>query len=114
MGYLFYDVLGGTAGDSITTNHNSNYNLFTNVQSDEYWSATEYARNTDLAWVFDFYNGNQGLGYLRYKSGVLYGWAVHAGDVGAPPSVPEPGALSLMLMGLALAGFAARRRLALR
>ncbi|MDA8348613.1 MAG: PEP-CTERM sorting domain-containing protein, partial [Pseudomonadota bacterium] len=32
----------------------------------------------------------------------------------APTSAPEPGALALMLVGLGLVGFAARRRLALR
>ncbi len=33
MGNLFHSVLGGTAGYSITTTHNSNYDLFSNVQS---------------------------------------------------------------------------------
>ena len=104
-------MLGGTASESITTSHNSNYNLFSNVQSYYYWSATEYAPGTGVAWHFTFDGGAQDGGN---ETSSLYGWAVHAGDVGAPPSVPEPGALSLMLMGLALVGFAARRRLALR
>ena len=106
MGYLFYDVLGGTAGNSL-----SNTGPFSNVQSSVYWSATEYAPFTYDAWLFDFYDGFQGS---VYKTDGLYAWAVHAGDVGAPTSAPEPGALALMLVGLGLVGFAARRRLALR
>jgi hypothetical protein len=101
MGELFYDA-GITASSS---------SPFTNVQSGLYWSATEYAPLTYIAWYFDFSNGVQ---YGGFKDFGLYGWAVHAGDVGAPPTVPEPGAISLMLVGLALVGFAARRRLALR
>jgi len=40
MGNLFYNVLGGVPGKSITTTHNSNYDLFSNVQSFNYWSST--------------------------------------------------------------------------
>ena len=113
MGNLFYNGLGGTAGNSITTSHNSNYNDFSNVQSYYYWSATEYAPDTSNAWLFDFGNGGQLYGY---KSNSLYAWAVHSGDVGAPPvtGVPEPGVLGLMGMAIVGAGLAARRRLALR
>ncbi len=112
MGNLFYNGLGGTAGNSITTSHNSNYNDFSNVQSDVYWSATEYAPNTTGAWYFYFYNGFQSSGY---KANSLYAWAVHSGDVGAPATgVPEPGVLGLMGMAIVGAGLAARRRLALR
>src|SRR3989344_6138087 len=46
MGHLFYTELGGVAGQSIATTHNANYNLFQNVQSDVYWSGTEYAPDT--------------------------------------------------------------------
>ena len=106
MGYLFYDVLGGTAGNSL-----SNTGPFSNVKSGVYWSATEFAPNTGFAWFFIFGNGSQGVGDKSYD---LFAWAVHAGDVGAPTSAPEPGALALMLVGLGLVGFAARRRLALR
>ena len=113
MGNLFYNALGGTIGNPITTNHNSNYNDFSNVQNQYYWSATEYASSATGAWGFDFSGGFQ-VYFENANSWHYDAWAVHSGDVGAPPSVPEPGALSLMLMGLALAGIAARRRLVLR
>ena len=114
MGNLFYNGLGGSAGNSIVSTHNSNYGLFSNVQSYYYWSATEYAPNTGGAWGFNFGAGYQDGG--GYKTDDLYAWAVHSGDAGAPPAtgVPEPGEFGLMGMAMAAAGFAARRRLALR
>ena len=36
LGDLFYNVLGGVAGQSITTTHNSNFDLFSNIQSNAY------------------------------------------------------------------------------
>jgi hypothetical protein len=59
MGNLFYNVLGGVAGSSITTTHNANYDLFSNVQSNFYWSGTEFAPNTRYAWHFFFLGGFQ-------------------------------------------------------
>ncbi|MDH4381500.1 MAG: DUF1566 domain-containing protein [Gammaproteobacteria bacterium] len=97
MGNLFYNVLGGTAGSSITTSHNANYNLFKNVQPLYYWSGVE--RYSSIAWYFDFDVGVRGTSLKNYN---LFGWAVRSGDVGASP-VPVPGALALMgpaLLGL--------------
>jgi Flp pilus assembly protein TadG len=48
-----------------------------NAQSNNYWSATEYAPNTNNAWNFNFNNGNQNN---NNKTNGLYGWAVHAGE----------------------------------
>ena len=105
MGNLFYNVLGGTAGTSITTSHNDNYDLFGNIQSNVYWSATEYAPNTNLAWTFDMSNGLQ---YDVYKTFNLYAWAVQSGDVSA---VPVPAAVWLFGSGLVgLIGLARRKR----
>ena len=84
MGNLFYNVLGGVASTSIATTHNSNYDLFSNIQTIYYyWSSTEYAPNLALAWGFDFNSGGQDTG--DYKDGSLYAWAVHSGNVGAVP-----------------------------
>ena len=44
MGHLFYTELGGVAGQSIATSHNANYNLFYNVQSNNYWSGKSTRR----------------------------------------------------------------------
>ena len=77
MGNLFYNVLGGVADSFITTTHNANYDLFSNVQSSLYWSATEYAPGTTFAWGFNFNSGYQNL---NTKANNLYAWAVHSGS----------------------------------
>jgi len=103
MGNLFYNVLGGTEWTTIGTTHNANYNLFKNVQSNDYWSGVEF--DSGGAWYFLFFYGYQNASYL--KDGNLFGWAVRSGDVGASP-VPVPGAL--VLMGPALLGLLGVKR----
>ena len=106
MGNLFYNVLGGSAVSPITTIHNANYDLFSNVQSGYYRSATENALNTELAWLFDMSNGYQ----LNYggKVNSYYAWAVQTGDVSA---VPVPAAVWLFGSGLiGLIGLAKRKK----
>ena len=73
MGNLFYSVLGGVAGALLTTTHNTNYDLFSNVQSYFYWSSTEYAPDPADAWFFNFIYGTQ---YTTTKYDSLYAWAV--------------------------------------
>ena len=100
LGDLFYNQLGGVAGSSITTTHNANYNLFSNVQSYVYWSSSEYAPDPYDAWDFGTANGYQ---FNINKYSQFYAWAVRPGDVAA---VPVPGAFWLFgsvmvgLMGL--------------
>ena len=102
MGNLFYNVLGGSAGTSIATLHNTNYELFSNVQS-SYWSATEYAPVADYGFAFYMSNGGQGANPqddLR-----LNAWAVQSGDV----AVPAPSVLWLIGGGLIAFGVVRRK-----
>ena len=94
MGNLFYDVLGGNASTYISSVHNSNYDLFSNIQSIVYWTATEYTPNTINAWYFNFSGGGQ---YVGNKTISNYAWAVYDGDVSA---VPIPAAVWLFGSGL--------------
>jgi hypothetical protein len=113
MAYMYYNNLGNLGYfDTSGTGPQPGWGLtntspFSNVQSsfsDYYWSATGYAPLTDYAWDFTFYLGLQTDGV---KSASLYAWAVHSGDVGAPP-VPVPAAV--WLFGSGLLGLAAVTR----
>ena len=76
--------------------------LFTNVQSDLYWSSTEWASNTSQAWYFRFNNSGQFMNAKIYDN---YAWAVMDGDV-----VPVPEPSTALLLSLGLVGLASRRR----
>lgn len=106
---MFYNVLGNTGyydtsgmatgcvGSCLT-----NTGPFSNVQSDSYWSVTEYAPKTTHAWNFNFRVGAQGH---AHKLSTLSAWAVQSGDVSA---VPVPAAA--WLFGSALLGLAGIKR----
>lgn len=107
MGHLFYTELGGVAGTSILTTHNSYLSLFSNVQVDgNYWTGTEYAPNpAGSAWIFGFLYGGQDA---DYKSANLHALVVRSGDVVA---VPLPAAAWLLGSGLlGLFGLIRRRK----
>ncbi len=101
-----YDTFGTFRGGSSGVNWGVvNTGPFTNLQSlsyRTYWSGTEYALGTSLAWLFITSSGYQGDGF---KSDAYFAWAVRDGDVAA---VPEPATFALM--GLGLAGMAYRRK----
>lgn len=111
MGHLFYNALGGKAGEFIvnqagdTEAEKANLALFKNVNSSGYWSGMEYAPNSNLAWFFHNVDGGQGI-YAKYLS--MYALAVRPGDVTA--AVPEPQTLALTLIALTGALLARRRR----
>jgi len=115
MAHLFYSSLDNKGFcDSASSTANScvnpeawgltNVGAFTNFQSYNYWSGTEYAPYTYGAWGFDF---NAGTQHAPTKTKSLYALAVSPGDVGA---VPEASAYAMMLAGLGLVGAAAKRR----
>ena len=108
---LFVTDLGNKAGESVlnqagdTAEQIANLALFSNVQSTDYWSGTEYAPIPGVAWYF--YTGD-GLQNYYVKGNALYAVAVRPGDVVA--SVPEPQTLALALLALGATVVARRRR----
>lgn len=109
MGHLYYIELGGMAGISILTSADPDLAKFTNIQLYRYWSATEFSPGSSIALIFNM--GEQfGEGYRGsdFKTSNNYAWAVSSGDVGIA-AVPEPETWTLLLAGLGLVGFAARR-----
>jgi len=112
MGYMFYNYLGGKAGESVLTQgsdtqlEKANFALFTNVQPFAYWSGTEYAPNPIIAWYFDNSIGRQAN--AQKNDFFLSAVAVRSGDVVAP--VPLPAAGWLLLAGVgALSALKLRR-----
>jgi len=116
MAHMFYNTLNnpgkytpagadsgcyGTRKDCL-----DNVGPFSNLQPWVYWSATEYGYATDHAWNFAMYLGSQST---YDKPGDFYAWAVSSGDVGIS-AVPEAQTYALMLAGLGLVGWRARRR----
>jgi hypothetical protein len=99
MAQLWYTQLGNTEGSMTRTGD------FLNLQSDFYWSSTEYALNPDGAWVFGTYNGFQNVGG---KTNQFYSIAVHDGNIGTP--VPEPKSLLLALTALSFMALVRRRK----
>jgi hypothetical protein len=108
---LFVTELGNKANESVlnqvgdTAEQIANLALFSNVQSNRYWSGTEYAPNPDVAWRF---GTNVGFQVNVGKDNALYAVAVRPGDVTA--SVPEPQTLALALLALGATVVARRRR----
>ncbi|HEX7972310.1 MAG TPA: DUF1566 domain-containing protein [Thiobacillus sp.] len=109
MSHLFYAELGNkayldTAGVPQAGWGLTNTGSFTNLQADYYWFTTEFAPSPESAWFFLF---NVGYQDAATKTSAMYALAVSPGDVAA---VPEAETYALMLTGLGLIGWRARRR----
>jgi len=108
---LFVTDLGNQGNSSVldqvgdTAEQIANLALFSNVQSDPYWSGTSFAPDPAGAWGFNAGIGLQGVGG---KGSALYAVAVRPGDVAA--SVPEPQTLALALLALGATMVVRRRR----
>ena len=100
MGELYYTALGNPAGGPL-----ANTGPFKNLQSNFYWSGTEYAPSPSSAWTFSTISGPQGVDAKLDEH--LYALAVRPGDVAA---VPEPETVALFLAGLAGVLVMRRRR----
>jgi hypothetical protein len=103
LGYMFYHNLGGTFFQDKTGTQTSllGGQVLTGIQPQS-WASTE--SSTISAWAFYF---NDGAASPLPKSVQVSAWAVYSGDVAA---VPEPETYAMMLAGLGLMGFVARRR----
>jgi len=86
MGYLYWKegITSATSGP------------FSNLAT-LYWSGTELATGSTLAWMFNFSSGSQGSSFS--KNDGFFAWAVRSGDVGLS-SVPVPAAVWLFGSGL--------------
>jgi hypothetical protein len=105
MGYMFYYNLGGDFGDDKTgTQIALGGEELTGIQA-RHWSGTDY--NSDRARGFNFTEGCPCT--IPHENTATFAWAVRDGDVGIA-QVPEPKSYALMLAGLGLLGFMARRR----
>jgi hypothetical protein len=117
----FFDTSGAPQSGCCLWNDNPFSNLQYDILSPSYWSGTEYAPDTTSAWAFDPKFGGQG-GWFKGDEPSSFAWAVRSGDVVAIPepawavgsgdvfAIPEPETYALMLAGLGLVGWLARRR----
>lgn len=126
LSYMYYVNLGLSGYHNNYGSWKSNFGIFgngtfvgqndvglvVNLQAGEYLSDAEdepYPYNRP--WTF---NTNSGNHYLRLQYETYFAWAVRDGDVAyVPPpaaAVPEPETYAMLLAGLGLLGFTARRR----
>ena len=91
MGHLYYTELGNKGQRNTDGTYNNypfpqNTGDFDNLKGSYYWSCTEYANNTTLAWYFLLMASSyQDVGT---KAKLSYGLAVHSGLVSAVPVHP--------------------------
>ncbi|MCK5609048.1 thrombospondin type 3 repeat-containing protein [Candidatus Pacearchaeota archaeon] len=89
MGHLFHESLGNLSYYDIDGNYQPDWGLnnpgpFINIQTEYYWSSTEWSTNPTWAWKFRFLDGGV---TADIKSNRYNAWVVRDGDVAA--AVPE-------------------------
>jgi hypothetical protein len=103
MGHIYYVDWGAPEyGPYSSGSNTAALALFSNVQTAEYWSGTEYLGSP---YFFSARLGNQGDQAPSYT---YYAVAVRDGDVSA--SVPEPATLALLSFTLGTMGLVRRRK----
>jgi len=100
-----YNCVGSEMGHLYNVNGDQ-LGLFTNLQSDTYWSNRTQVVYAGNAYTFQFDVGFQGA---IFKGNDSYALAVRDGDVGASV-VPIPAAVWLFASGLGLLGWMRRSR----
>jgi hypothetical protein len=121
LGYMFYRNLGVPYSEksgpvSILAARNiANLALFKNLQPKIYWANLRDPAYLGVAFAYDFGWGRDILeptedSLSNYQYGWGIPWAVRDGDVIDLSPVPEPQTAALMLAGVGLTGWAARRR----
>jgi|SRR5882672_3543700 len=105
MVYMYYFNLGGVF-DAQTGNQTSVLGSVTlNNIPNRSWSST--GAGEDQAFSFAFANGTVYI-QVTHDLDLNAAWAVRDGDVASP--IPEPETYAMLIAGLALLGFHARRR----
>ncbi|MCV2360001.1 PEPxxWA-CTERM sorting domain-containing protein [Paucibacter sp. TC2R-5] len=117
MAHLFFQSLGnksyyipGTTTVQTGYGLTNTGNFQTLWQPGVYWAFQKDFPDMDVAWIFDTEYGMQQFKGFGKNDPLLYALAVRDGDVTEAVPVPEPQTYALMLAGLGLMGFAARRR----
>jgi hypothetical protein len=109
LSHLRLDVGGVLNNPNLNSTANANLLMFTNVMPGYYWPGNHHSPGTTFLTInFLTGQGNQ-IGYSTGPNAARnYSWAVRSGDVLSP--VPEPDTYVLMLAGLGIVAFVARRR----
>ena len=116
LAHLYYGELGGVAEQSLSSHHNSNYGLFSQIKDAVYWLRDQqilvpgYVLGWGVVTGDGVLSGYQGL---FSPNSEFYAWAVHDGDIGeqvggAPGAVPLPGASLLFAAGLVVVARASK------
>ena len=102
-------LLGGGSSINSGTDISPFINLETEFESQWYWTALEgsYQNETSKAWRFSMECGCWDAQSKNMEYQVM---AVRTGDVSIIPAIPEPETYAMLLAGLSLIGFSARRR----